>query len=163
MDYKYIEQLIERYFNCETTLQEEQILRSFFSQEDVPAHLMNYADIFRYNAAASQTTLGEDFDARMMEMIQKESGVKTNVIKMRSRFTPFFKAAAIVAIVLTIGNAAEHSIASSSDIDTEDITAVNPYIKQDNISAAIRVKDNTQAETKPVTITSDTILINKND
>ena len=29
MDYKYIEQLLERYWQGETTLQEENILRSF--------------------------------------------------------------------------------------------------------------------------------------
>ena len=32
MDYKYIEQLLERYWKCETTLEEEEILRMFFSQ-----------------------------------------------------------------------------------------------------------------------------------
>ena len=32
MDYKYIEQLLERYWACETTLEEEQILRAFFLQ-----------------------------------------------------------------------------------------------------------------------------------
>jgi len=37
MDYKYIEQLLERYWRCETSLQEEEILRLFFSQEEVPA------------------------------------------------------------------------------------------------------------------------------
>ena len=36
MDYKYIEQLLENYWNCETSTEEEQILRSFFSQKDVP-------------------------------------------------------------------------------------------------------------------------------
>ena len=35
MDYKYIEQLLENYWQGETTLQEERILRNFFSQEDV--------------------------------------------------------------------------------------------------------------------------------
>ena len=34
MDYKYIEQLLERYWNCETSLEEEQILRSFFHIEN---------------------------------------------------------------------------------------------------------------------------------
>ena len=29
MDYKYIEQLLDRYFRAETTLQEEQILKAF--------------------------------------------------------------------------------------------------------------------------------------
>jgi hypothetical protein len=32
MDYKYIEQLMERYWNAETSMEEESILRSFFSQ-----------------------------------------------------------------------------------------------------------------------------------
>ena len=36
MDYKYIEQLMERYWNAETSLEEESILRSFFSQENNP-------------------------------------------------------------------------------------------------------------------------------
>ena len=33
MDYKYIEQLLERYWNCETSAEEEQILRIFFQQK----------------------------------------------------------------------------------------------------------------------------------
>ncbi|MBQ4446467.1 MAG: pyruvate ferredoxin oxidoreductase, partial [Prevotella sp.] len=32
MDYKYIEQLLERYWQGMTTLEEERILRAFFSQ-----------------------------------------------------------------------------------------------------------------------------------
>ena len=46
MDYKYIEQLLERYWEGETTLQEEAILRTFFNQEDVPAGLMKYKSFF---------------------------------------------------------------------------------------------------------------------
>lgn len=40
MDYKYIKQLLERYWRCETSLEEEKILRTFFSQKDVPAELL---------------------------------------------------------------------------------------------------------------------------
>ena len=48
MDYKYIEQLMERYWRCETSLQEEEILRLFFSQGEVPANLLPYKDLFGY-------------------------------------------------------------------------------------------------------------------
>lgn len=163
MDYKYIEQLIERYFACETTLQEEQILRSFFSQEDVPVSLQQYADIFRYESSVSHECLGEEFDAKMMSLIEKESGMKNKVVSIRGKFTPLFKAAAIVAIVLTIGSAAEQSIGNRPSEGFDDVTAINPYIKKDNISAAIKVKDNTQAETQTAVVTSDSLMLNKND
>ncbi|MBO4662796.1 MAG: pyruvate ferredoxin oxidoreductase [Bacteroidaceae bacterium] len=162
MDYKYIEQLIERYFACETTLQEEQILRSFFSQGNVPSNLSEYADLFRYESSESNIHLGEEFDARMMELVERKSGMKNKVVSIRGKFTPLFKAAAIVAIVLTIGNAAEQSIGNRPSEGFDDVTAINPYIKKDNISAAIKVKDNTQAETKTV-VKSDSLLIENND
>ena len=103
MDYKYIEQLLERYWEGETTLQEEAILRTFFNQEDVPAGLMKYKSFFE--CGLQEETLGDDFDARILSSIgQEESKVK--MISL-SRLKPLFKAAAVVAILLTIGNAAQ--------------------------------------------------------
>ena len=105
MDYKYIEQLLERYWECKTTLQEESILRSFFSQEDVPAELRQYQALFDYEQQR-EDVLGDDFDARILEMIGEEEP-KAKVVTLTSRLMPLFKAAAIVAIILTIGNAAQ--------------------------------------------------------
>ena len=48
MDYKYINQLLERYWRCETSLEEEDILRAFFSLDEVPAELLRYKPLFRY-------------------------------------------------------------------------------------------------------------------
>lgn len=106
MDYKYIEQLLERYFQCETTLKEEEILRTFFSQEDVPVWLMKYQTLFSYEAQREEP-LGDDFDKRMLTIIEQEEPVKARVLTMTQRLKPLFKAAAIVAIVLTIANAAQ--------------------------------------------------------
>ena len=103
MDYKYIEQLLERYWQGETTLQEENILRSFFSQQDIPEHLQKYKALFTYE---KEEPLGDDFDTRILEMIG-ENEPKAKTVTMISRLTPLFKAAAIVAIVLTLGNAAQ--------------------------------------------------------
>ena len=103
MDYKYIEQLLERYWQCETTLQEEAILRTFFSQENVPAELLKYKPLFA--AQQQNETLGDDFDARILEMVGEEKP-KAKVVSFTSRLMPLFRAAAVVAIVLTLGNAA---------------------------------------------------------
>lgn len=106
MDYKYINQLLERYWECQTTLEEEQILRAFFSQDDIPGSLMVYRDLFVYEAEEThRDVLGEDFDARLLSLIGDEKPVKARVISMRQRLSPLFRAAAVVAILLTLGNA----------------------------------------------------------
>ena len=106
MDYKYIEQLLERYWQGETTLQEEAILRAFFSQDDVPTCLMKYKSLF--DCGLQEETLGDDFDARILDSIgEDEKEPKAKVVSWSSRLMPLFKAAAIVAILLTIGNAAQ--------------------------------------------------------
>lgn len=109
MDYKYIEQLLEQYFNAETTLEEEDILRSFFRQADIPAEMQQWKALF----TTQEETLGEDFDVRILSMIEQENNresVATTIVKarrvtLRHRLMPLFKAAAVVAIILTLGGA----------------------------------------------------------
>ena len=104
MDYKYINQLLERYWNAETTLEEEEILRAFFSQVDIPAELERYRPLFVYEQTQPKTdVLDEDFDERMLSMIEEPTTkVKARTITMKQRLMPLFKAAAIVAIILTL-------------------------------------------------------------
>lgn len=110
MDYKYIEQLLERYWQCDTSLEEEDILRAFFSQKDVPAGLQKYRDLFVYGQAErKEQQLDDDFDARILAMIDEPVKVKALEIKLTHRLMPLFKAAAVVAIILTLGNAAQFS------------------------------------------------------
>ena len=156
MDYKYIEQLLESYFACTTTLQEEQILRSFFSQEDVPGHLAQYADLFNYENEAKAETLSDDFDERIMAQIATEETSKARIVKLTTHhFAPFFKAAAVVAMALTIGRAAEHAIGEQEAEENSDVVAVDPYIKSSDVRQVIRVKDVSQAEIKA---TNDSII-----
>ena len=108
MDYKYIEQLLERYWACETSVEEEQILRAFFRQKEVPAHLLPYKSLFAYEDAAADLHLGEDFDERILAQVERPS-VKARRLPMRRRMMPLFKAAAVVAVMLSLGTVAQHS------------------------------------------------------
>ena len=106
MDYKYIEQLMERYWQCATTLEEERILRTFFAQKDVPVELLPYKDLFTYSdESLSDEVLDESFDDRMMALIDEPTQVEARTIRFTERLKPLFKAAAVVAIILTLGNA----------------------------------------------------------
>ena len=138
MDYKYIEQLLERYWAAETTLEEEGILRTFFSQKEIPAELEQYRDLFVYETKEMEGRhLGDEFDERILAMIKEESQtiVKAREISLKQRLMPLFKAAAVVAIILTIGGAmqrpwdaswndprADYANSYSLEVDSADVT-----------------------------------------
>lgn len=108
MDYKNIEQLLERYWQCETSVEEESILRDFFSNEDVPAHLLRYKNLFVYQQVQKEVGLGDDFDARILAEVETPV-VKAKRLTLVGRFVPLFKAAAVIAIFLSLGNVMQHS------------------------------------------------------
>ena len=109
MDYKYIEQLMDRYFEAETTLKEEQILKAFFEQsdEELPESLRPYREIFA--AMEPEATLGDDFDERILQMTEGTPQVKARTISLGERLRPLFRAAAVVAILLTLSTALNQS------------------------------------------------------
>lgn len=114
MDYKYIEQLLERYFEAETTVVEEDILRAFFSQREVPEHLAHYAPLFAYAQEVNQEGLGLDFDRRLMERLEASGDAPTVHVKMRkmtisARLRPLWRSAAAVAIVALVGLSAREA------------------------------------------------------
>ncbi len=125
MDYKYINQLLDRYWKGETSLEEEEILRAFFSQDELPAELKPYQALFSYEMGeAKQEALGDDFDQKMMAMIEDEYTKEPNkakVVSLTERLKPLFKAAAVVAIILTLGNAAQVPFQQNADNQVENV------------------------------------------
>ena len=80
MDFKYIEQLLERYWRCETSLEEEAQLRAFFTKEEIPEHLLRYKDLFVYQQFQQEEHLGSrcesqayDIDRTLHAVIQSRS------------------------------------------------------------------------------------------
>ena len=131
MDYKYIEQLLERYWACETSLKEEQILRTFFQQEDVPAHLMAYKAVFDVQQEQAEASLGEDFDARMLQMVDEQSTVNSQPLTgWRRRLRPLYQAAGLVALILTI--------AAQQSFDGSEKTEQTQYAEADSMESPVQ-------------------------
>ena len=82
-----IENLLEKYFEAETSIEEEKELKEYFASSDVAPHLEQYKPIFGYAVQAKQ----EQFTAR----------IPLNTIK-RKRVV-WLSVAASVAVLLGVG------------------------------------------------------------
>ncbi|MBX2896517.1 MAG: hypothetical protein KF763_13805 [Cyclobacteriaceae bacterium] len=72
MDSKQIEQLLEKYWNCETSLEQERMLREYFRGQ-VPENLNEVAGLFRYFESQQQKEIaGSDFDAQVKQQIRQQ-------------------------------------------------------------------------------------------
>lgn len=54
MELDRIEKLLEKYFEATTTVAEEETLRDYFRNENIPLHLKQFAPMFQYLTAAKE-------------------------------------------------------------------------------------------------------------
>ncbi|MBP3767544.1 MAG: hypothetical protein J6I31_04620 [Prevotella sp.] len=166
MDYRYIEQLLDRYFAAETSLEEESILQSFFSQKEIPSGMEKYRDLFVFRQEEQQTVLGEDFDNRILKMVegQPQTIVKARQISLSQRLMPLFKAAAVVAVFLSLGQAAQFSL--GEDRAEDEINYANykdtyedPSVAYDKVESALQlVGESFNAKPSDVILKDSTII-----
>lgn len=108
---KHIEELLSRYWLCETSEEEEAQLRAFFARDGVPAHLRRCKEWFAYADSQRQEGLGDDFDARILAQVEAPV-VKARRITLTARLTPLLKAVAVVAVVIGLGGVVQRSFFS---------------------------------------------------
>ena len=76
MDSNNIEQLLEKYWMCETSLEEEQQLRDFFKGHGVPASLKEATMLFRFFDAEKNNILQENFESAVTKQLRQRQGGK---------------------------------------------------------------------------------------
>ena len=59
MDFKNVEELLKKYWDCETTLEEEKQLREYFGSNNIPEQLKDTAPLFRYFEEAKKKSLND--------------------------------------------------------------------------------------------------------
>src|SRR5215204_5341894 len=71
MDSKRINELISKYWNCETSLEEEAELRLHFKSGNIPDELRETASLFQYFEENKKKSLSDvSFDGQVMEKIK---------------------------------------------------------------------------------------------
>ncbi|MBX2970011.1 MAG: hypothetical protein KF803_11625 [Cyclobacteriaceae bacterium] len=98
MDSKKLEELVKKYWDCETSLEEEQQLREYFRGDSIPETWRETAALFRYFDEQKTKTVEPQFDetvvTRIKEMPKKREG---KVVKW---VTASLRIAAGVAVLL---------------------------------------------------------------
>ncbi|MDH5598374.1 MAG: hypothetical protein OEY34_04590 [Cyclobacteriaceae bacterium] len=100
MDFNKIEQLLKKYWEGSSTLEEEQELKAFFSGNEVPEKWKGEQALFNYYQQASSQTKDIMSDDEIISMITSTEPEKKKVI----RLTPFkhiFRVAAVILVIIT--------------------------------------------------------------
>ncbi|MGZ9676428.1 hypothetical protein [Flavobacterium sp. GNP001] len=87
MEWSEIDSLLEKYFNGETSLSEEQQLRDYFSTEVPAPHLQQYQSLFGY------------FDQAKFEEYPKQLPIFTTAKPVRNRMLWWSAAASVVVLL----------------------------------------------------------------
>ena len=85
MDYNNIRKLLDKYWEGESSVQEEIQLREFFNGTEVPEDLKSYQPLFQFFKMEQDKRLDEDFDKRLIQ--QLESSEKPSA---KIRRLPFY-------------------------------------------------------------------------
>lgn len=162
MDYKYIEELLERYWRCETSLEEEEILCAFFRQKDVPTDLLRYKTLFAYGQEQKDLALGDDFDEKILSEIEKPA-VQAQRLTLWRRCMPLFKAAAVVALVLSVEIAVQHSLNDTDkqldyNYEAYKDTYDDPQMAYEQISTALMMVSDGLNKSLEHELATDTIV-----
>jgi hypothetical protein len=97
MDSKTIEALLEKYWNAETTLEEEQQLKEYFASGNVSDAMQSPAALFRFFHAEKNKSLNENFETVVTKELRKRHEGK--IISMVSFRNIARIAAGIVVVV----------------------------------------------------------------
>lgn len=109
MDYRRIEDLLEKYWACETSIVEEKELKAFFKNEQVPKQFKDTASLFQYfEMESSQKKLGTDFDQQILNQLdENEPKKETKVVYW---FNTYAKVAAVILMVIALSFFVTHTI-----------------------------------------------------
>ncbi|MCE7040418.1 HEAT repeat domain-containing protein [Dyadobacter sp. CY312] len=147
-----IEVLLEKYYDGDTTLEEEKVLKSFFQNENVPAHLQSHAAQFRYYVESAHEQPTITFDERLNLILNPapEKPIK----KLTSWFMRI--AAGLALVLVGFGGGAlynklqNNSVADVAEIDVapiQEIKTVLAFEHTQSTSASERIQAVNQSYT----------------
>ncbi len=100
MDYKNINHLLEKYWEGETSLQEEETLQQYFNHGNVAPQLEQFKSLFQYFKEEQDVMISDDFEKRLLEQIENEPKVVSAKVRKLSWMTSIRTIAAVGILLM---------------------------------------------------------------
>lgn len=129
MNTEKIKQLIEKFYEGQTSLEEEQQLHEYFQREEIPDELQSEAAYFQYSAAVGEENASADFDPFAKMKAESSSpraespGLSNTVLMWSLRIAAGF-------ILLLIGFSAGQFLDDDAGASTEQVAALQQEVQQ---------------------------------
>lgn len=101
MDYDRITSLLEKYWECATTIEEERELRHFFTTATLPPELRPYKAWFLTSDAETLPPLGKEFDLKVLQQIAREK--RRRHLRLFYAFTVLIACIIMLLAILVVG------------------------------------------------------------
>lgn len=89
-----IQTLLDKYFEGETTLEEENRLKAYFQKQEVDPAFLPFQPLFQFFESEKQAALSEDFEQKLLEKIQARPA-----FRLRFLNSYLARAAAVAAVI----------------------------------------------------------------
>ncbi len=143
--------LLNKYWECQTNIEEENILHLFFtSQENIPEDLLRYKSIFHYTEEKKSQTVSDDFLITLNNKFENIKKEEKKYITIRI-FLPAMRIAASLLLILGIGFGIYSAATSNKPIFAETYNDPNAAIDDatfalDKLSEALNMGEEASKE-----------------
>ncbi len=144
MDLHDVERLLEKYWQTETTLEEEEKLRAFFATGEVPAQLKGAADLFAFFQAEKNKTLAQNFEGTVTKQLKTRQGGK--LVSMIG-FGNMARIAAGIAVVVAATFLIREEIRKNYSQEAQD-TYTDPQLAFEETKRALQMISNSFGKAK---------------
>lgn len=100
MNNEQIHNLLEKYWNCETSVQEEKQLQAYFCQGNVAEEFKKYTTLFSYINEGQSVKLSDGFNARLLDALETSKTDRYITIRV---FRPFLRVAVSILLLIGVG------------------------------------------------------------
>jgi hypothetical protein len=124
-DLRKIQELLEKYYKGDTSLEEEEVLRSFFAQQEGHANLKAEAELFRFFTQERSGGLPGDLEQKLERKI---AGVEPGQQKPGLRLRYYWISGVAAAVLILAGIFIDLQIRKNSTLIVRKDTYEDPYL-----------------------------------